>query len=55
MKDFSKSEILLNDLLDKFEQKINSHKVSFSEVYSMLGFIYLSELRIMKNLWTIIA
>ena len=44
-KDFSKSEILLNDLLDKFEQKINSHKISFSEVYSMLGFIYLSEFK----------
>ena len=28
-KDFSKSEILLNDLLDKFEQKINSHKGIF--------------------------
>jgi len=44
-KDFSKSEILLNGLLDKFEQKINSHKISFSEVYSMLGFIYLSEFK----------
>ena len=39
-KDFSKRN-LLNDLLDKFEQKINSHKISFSEVYSMLDLMHL--------------